>query len=112
MVTREGMNLMIDETNCTVFFTNGTVRAKIIRVINPDNVATIELCFSEGATRYFTNVQLDIDGRFMGSVPAYLMKPDDDVKSINWYYCIGKSLDACPYSINGFEWRNQKQKRE
>ncbi len=95
------------EENCTVHFTSGTVRAHICRAIAQNNYSWIAVKFPPEAFRYFTNVD-PFDGWFESIVPTYVVEPDKCIKSVNWYYYIGDSRDACPIAVDNFDWYIEK----
>jgi hypothetical protein len=76
-------------TNCTVYVEGKKLRGKLCRVINPEDLG-------------FIVVELESIGKAV--VATQCIKPDDNVKSINYYYYIGNSRDTCPYAMSMFEW--------
>ena len=102
---------MINE-NCTVYLPDETVRARITRAIKPDVLSHVVVDFPAEMAKHLIDpdsVQLDNSVRFSAEIPTNKISPDASVESINWYYYIGDALDACPCSIDNWEWYNEEQ---
>ena len=95
------------EQNCTVYLPDETVRARITRAIDPDVLSHVVVQFPAEIAKYSTDpdsVQLDNNGCFSAEIPTNKISPDASVESINWYYYIGDALDACPCSVDNWDW--------
>ena len=98
---------MINE-NCTVYLpSGGTIRGRITRAIDPEELSFVVVDFPAEETKHCIdpdNVQLDNNGRWQSEIPTNHISPDASVESINWYYYIGDARDACPCSVDNWEW--------
>ncbi len=103
------------EQNCTVYLPNETVRAGIVRAIDPEVLSHIVVKFPAEAIKHCIdpdNVQSDSNGCFLAEIPTDRITPDTNVESIDWYYYIGDVRDACPCSIDNWGWHVDDRQKE
>lgn len=104
-------------TNCTVYFDNGELRGELYRVFNAESLEVITVNFPfEELLKHFSNSSIqevapDPNGEYRLRIPTNIIEPDKDVEYIPFYYMIGDSRDACPFSVDMFKWYEEKQEK-
>lgn len=95
------------KANCTVHLGDIKLRGSLYRVVNPDDLSFVSVNFPSTALKYFDVAGTDENDEFRGLVPTKMIEPDGDVEYISFKYCIGDSVDACPFGLSMFEWKQK-----